>query len=96
MKTLEKRIKSKAAEIGIVHLGMTSVDKPKHFENYVQWAEKGYAGEMWYLTENTRKEKRGKINEVFPAAKSIMLAAFSYKPQDDRHTTDAKFARYGW
>jgi epoxyqueuosine reductase len=96
MKSLEHRIKTKATELGIVHLGITSVDKPKHFEHFVQWAEKGYAGDMWYLTETSRKEKRGKINEVFPEAKSVMLAAFSYKPEKDEHKTNAKFARYGW
>ncbi|MCC7460073.1 MAG: DUF1730 domain-containing protein, partial [Proteobacteria bacterium] len=93
---LPQQIKSKATELGIAHMGITSIEKPKHFDNYVAWTEKGYAGEMWYLTEATRKEKRGKIDEVFPGAKSVMLAAFSYKPQDDRHKTDAKFARYGW
>jgi len=94
--TLEQRIKAKALELGIVHLGITSVDKPKHYENYVQWTEKGYAGEMWYLTEEQRKKKRGSLNEVFPAARSVMLAAFSYKPKNDKHPTDVKFARYGW
>lgn len=92
----EQQIKAKAKELGIVHLGITSIEKPKHFDNYVQWTEKGYAGEMWYLTEPTRKEKRGKIDEVFPGAKSVLLAAFSYKPESDEHKTDAKFARYGW
>lgn len=96
MKSLEYKIKTKAKELGIVHIGITSVEQPKHYENFVQWTEKGYAGDMWYLTETSRKEKRGKIDEVFPGAKSVMLAAFSYKPENDEHKTDAKFARYGW
>lgn len=94
--SFERQIKAKAQEFGIVHLGITSMEQPKHYNNYLQWTEKGYAGEMWYLTEEERKKKRGDLSGVFPAAKSVMLAAFSYKPQNDQHKTNAKFARYGW
>jgi epoxyqueuosine reductase len=52
--------------------------------------------DMWYLTEEGRKKKRGAPNEAFPAAKSVLMAAFSYKPKNDKHKTNAKFARYGW
>lgn len=92
----EQQIKVQARELGIAHLGITSITKPRHFENYVQWIEKGYAGEMWYLTETIRKEKRGQIDQVFPGAKSVIVATFSYKPTINKHKTNAKFARYGW
>lgn len=94
--SIESKLKAKASGLGIVHLGITSIDTPRHFSNYVEWTEKGYAGEMWYLTEDQRKKKRGAIDQVFPGAKSVLLAAFSYKPKIDEHKTNAKFARYGW
>ena len=89
-------LKAKALELGIVHLGVTSANPAEHYDRYVEWTQKGYAGDMWYLTESTRKEKRGSVQHVFPEAKTVLVAAFSYKPKSDSHLTNAKFARYGW
>ncbi len=94
--TFKTELKAKALELGIVHLGITSAQSAEHYQYYIDWAEKGYAGEMWYLTEDKRKEKRQSVQHVFPNAKTVLVAAFSYKPQNNEHLTDAKFARYGW
>lgn len=94
--SLEQQIKAKALELGIVHVGITSIEKPKHYDAYVKWTEAGYAGEMWYLTEEQRMKKRSAPSKVFSEAKSVLIAAVSYKPQSDQHKTNAKFARYGW
>lgn len=93
---LEQRIKDFAQTLGVVHLGITTPEPPKHYHQYIQWTEKGYAGSMWYLTEKERKQKRGSLEKVFPGVKSVLIATFSYKPHNNTHTTDAKFARYGW
>jgi epoxyqueuosine reductase len=91
-----EQINAKAQEIGFSAFGVTNLHTPKHYPHYKTWADKGFAGEMWYLTEDNRKQKRSDIREVFPAVQSIFTGAVSYKPQNDQHLTDAKFARYGW
>lgn len=94
--TLKSRLKTYAESIGIAHLGVTTATPPKDYAHYVEWTQKGYAGSMWYLTEENRKQKRASIQSVFPEAKSVLVAAVSYKPETSDHFTDAKFARYGW
>ena len=94
--SFETRIKACAQELGFVHLGITTVEPPKDYSRFLDWTEKGYAGSMWYLTEEKRKQKRQSVQLVFPEAKSVLVAALSYKPKENFHRTDAKFARYGW
>lgn len=93
---LKIKLKRYAESLGIVHLGVTAASPPRDYAHYIDWTEKGYAGSMWYLTESTRKEKRKSIQSVFPNAKTVLVAAISYKPKENAHPTDAKFARYGW
>lgn len=94
--TLKIKLKEFAHAIGIVHLGVTNAVPAKDYKYFIEWTEKGCAGDMWYLTESVRKGKRESVQHVFPEAKTVLVAAASYKPKENRHPTDAKFARYGW
>jgi epoxyqueuosine reductase QueG len=55
--SFEKQIKAKALDLGIVHVGITSIDKPKHYDAYVKWTESGYAGGHVVSDRRRKKEK---------------------------------------
>jgi epoxyqueuosine reductase len=93
---LKERLKEFAASIGLDRIGVSSASPPDDYERYRSWIANGHAGEMWYLTEGERVRKRGDLSLLLPGARSVIVGALSYKPEIDRHRTDAKFARYAW
>jgi epoxyqueuosine reductase len=89
-------LKEYARSIGFDRIGITSADPPEDFKRYQQWVEKGFAGNMWYLAEKSRSEKRGDLQKILPGAKSVIVGAISYAPQKTTYPSNAKIARYAW
>jgi len=90
------KLKEYSKEIGFDRLGVTHCKTLPDFGRYESWIQKGYAADMWYLTEPSRVEKRKNIEKILPGAKSVIVGAISYAPKNNDHSTDAKFGRYAW
>lgn len=58
---LADHLKTYAKEIGFDRIGITSADRPSDYGRFEEWVENSYAGNMWYLTEQSRREKRGDL-----------------------------------
>jgi epoxyqueuosine reductase len=95
---LTESLKSFARTIGFDRIGITTADPPEGFARYLEWIEKGYAGDLWYLKEPGRVAKRGDLRKILPGARSVIVGAVSYAPLEAEalRRTDARFARYGW
>jgi epoxyqueuosine reductase len=79
--SLTARIKARALELGFSAVGVTPADPPPHWAFYVDWLERGCAGEMGYLALGLGR--RGDPRNVVPGAKSVLCVAMDYGPGRD-------------
>ncbi len=70
------RIKEKALELGFDLVGIAPAVQFSEADFYRQWIEKGYAGEMEYLTRNVKKREDCRL--LFPPAQSVIVCGMSY------------------
>ncbi|HLG18550.1 MAG TPA: tRNA epoxyqueuosine(34) reductase QueG [Bdellovibrionota bacterium] len=89
-------LKEYGLSIGFDRIGITTADPPADFRRYLDWIERGGAGDLWYLTEPSRVEKRRDLQRVLPGVRTVIVGAISYAPQSNHQPTNAKFARYAW
>ncbi len=81
-KSLEARIKAKAAELGFVACGIARADAaPKAGERLRQWLAEGCHGEMMWM--EARAHHRVSPNDLWPAARSVIALGMSYAPPGD-------------
>ncbi len=61
---------------------------------YMEWIERGYAGEMSYLARNPYV--RGDLRRLWPETRAVLVVAMRYKPEiETRHMEgQGKIARY--
>ena len=61
---------------------------------YVEWIERGYAGEMSYLSRNPYV--RGDLRRLWPKTRAALVVAMQYKPERETPHADGhgKIARY--
>jgi len=79
--------------VGAVDLELAEAEFRKHGERYRDWISKGYHGEMGYLERGLSRRLDPKL--VFPAAKSIVVAAIPYRRAPKTQAeSDPKYARY--
>jgi epoxyqueuosine reductase len=94
---LTRRIKAKAAELGIDKIGIAPADAllPEG-ERLAEWLGRGYHGEMAWM--GREPEKRSDPRLLLPGAKSIIAAAVNYfTPHAHPDSPDAgKISRYAW
>jgi epoxyqueuosine reductase len=95
---LAARAKALALEVGFDLAGVAGADAPRELAFLAEWAARGYAGEMAYLT--SQLERRSDVRTAFPWARSVLCVALQY---DTPHTysTEAAadrgwIARYAW
>jgi len=90
-------IKRKAAEFGIDKIGITLPGRLEaEYDRFLQWLSAGFHGEMAWLARDT--EKRADPGNVFPGAKSVIVAAVNYFAPF-RHSAEpekGKISRYAW
>ncbi|HET9869471.1 MAG TPA: tRNA epoxyqueuosine(34) reductase QueG [bacterium] len=77
---LTQSLKARAAELGFELSGAAPARPPEGYPYFLDWLQKGYAGEMGYLER--RKEERGDPARVLPGARSIFCVALSYRPAE--------------
>ena len=77
---LTRRVKATAREMGFSPVGITSAAPPGHWAFYKSWVDKGYAGEMGYLTRNL--DRRQDPTLLVPGARSIVCVGLNYRPDN--------------
>lgn len=97
MASLSKKIREKAAEIGIDKIGIVPatllVDESK---GLTDWLARGFHGNMTWMEREP--EKRADPRVLFPGAKSVVVVAVNYFTPHE-HGSDlgeGKISRYAW
>ena len=83
-----------ASEHGFELAGVISAGPLAESEHYLDWATRGLAGEMHYLTDH-RAQKRRDVRNLLPSAKSVLVVGKLYNT-DDPYSTDQDMDRKGW
>ena len=80
--TITERIKEKALELGFDLVGVTDASPVgrEQVSRLLGWLDAGYAGRMTWLHSNL--EKRTDPAKLLPGAKSVIVVALNYKPQN--------------
>lgn len=83
--SLAENIKAWGKALGFQQVGICDVDLAQHESSLATWLEKGYSGEMSYMSEHGMK--RARPTELLPGTMRVISVRMDYLPPD------AKFAR---
>ena len=88
-------IKQKAKEIGFAACGIAKAEPvdEKAIAEIEEWLSEGYAAGMDYMTKN--KNLRYDPRELFPGARSLIVVAMNYYPQQIKES-DITFSYYAY
>jgi epoxyqueuosine reductase len=75
---LTAKLKQRAVELGFELSGAAPAGRPPRYDAFLDWLQRGYAGEMGYLER--RKTERGDPSAILPGVRSIFCVALSYQP----------------
>jgi epoxyqueuosine reductase len=89
-----------ATECGFHLAGIAAPGPVPDFDRFHDWAERGLAGEMRYLTDH-RAEVRGDLNHLLPGVRSVISAGLLYNGPEPYSTEfsdpdRAWISRYAW
>ena len=73
---LAEAIKGRAKELGFDLVGITGAEPSAFQEQYREWVEQGFAGEMHYLTRDPNR--RLNPQDLLPNARSIVVVGMNY------------------
>lgn len=76
--TLAETIKHRAYKLGFDLAGIAPADPPQTVSAYIDWVNRGYAGEMRYLERPDRVERRRDPSLSVPNAKSVIVVGKNY------------------
>ncbi|MFQ5343856.1 MAG: tRNA epoxyqueuosine(34) reductase QueG [Anaerolineae bacterium] len=76
--TLAEMIKQRGHELGFDLVGIAPADPPRTVSAYIDWVNRGYAGEMRYLERPDRVERRRDPSAVVPGVKSVVVVGKNY------------------
>ncbi|MEJ5313629.1 MULTISPECIES: tRNA epoxyqueuosine(34) reductase QueG [Anaerolinea] len=99
--SLESQIKQFFLERGASGVGITHLESPPHYLQYVQWVEAGLHGSMSYLETERARALRENPRDILPSARSVVLVALPIaqpKPASDSEKSSMKgrIASYAW
>lgn len=77
---LAKQIKIWGRELGFQDIGITDTELSQHTKHLDAWLEKGYAGEMEWLSRH--KDKRNDPQALHPGTLRVISARMDYLPGD--------------
>lgn len=80
LEDLASRIKLWGREIGFQQVGITDTHLPEDEARFQQWLEKGYQGEMQWLSEHGHKRTRPA--ELLPGTRRVICFRLDYLPAD--------------
>ncbi len=93
---LETRLKQKAHELGFALAGIAPATPADGFARLEEWLERGYAGEMAYLSE--KAELRRAPTSVMPDVRSVVMVGMTYAeggaPNTAEPTGQGRIAKY--
>ena len=97
--TISNLVKDRAQSLGFDLVGITQAEPKIENNFFLDWLNKGFAGNMKYIEKNS--DKRIDINKVLPNAKSIISCALNYNtdfPYSNKLSNKDKgwIARYAW
>jgi len=88
-------IKTIASELGFSFCGIAKAEfLEQEAPRLEAWLNKGYQGEMGYLTNHF--DKRLDPTQLVPGAKSVVTLLYNYYPSEFQETSDAKIAKYAY
>jgi epoxyqueuosine reductase len=93
---LTDTLKQEAQQLGFALAGACPAAAPPHLEQFRQWLEAGYAGQMRYLGD--RREAYEHPRHVLDGVRSILMLAVNYRteePQSPR-AGQGRVSRYAW
>lgn len=93
---LTDTLKQEAQRLGFALAGACPAAAPPHLEQFRQWLEAGYAGQMRYLAD--RQEAYEHPRHVLDGVCSILMLAVNYRteePQSPR-AGQGRVSRYAW
>src|SRR6478752_6197975 len=92
------RVKAHAATLGFDLCGISPVDEFPELAYLREWIDRGYAGEMAWMTRTA--EKRADVRHVVPGARSVIVTATLYntdRPYSHELPAGvARISRYAW
>ena len=95
---LAARVKTLAREAGFDLVGIASAAPPPELAFFARWVERGFAGEMGYLSGQV--ERRSDLRAALPWARSVVCVGLQYDTPGPYSTeVDAErgwIARYAW
>lgn len=80
---LESRLKQHAQSLGFALAGIAPATPADGFARLEEWIERGFAGEMSYLTE--KAELRRHPASVLPEVRSVVMVGMTYSEWGTRH-----------
>ncbi|BAJ64331.1 tRNA epoxyqueuosine(34) reductase QueG [Anaerolinea thermophila] len=98
--SLETQIKQFFYERGANGVGITHLESPPHYPQYLQWVEAGLHGSMSYLDNERARALRGNPQAILPSARSVVfvslpIASSIQSPPANRPLT-GRVASYAW
>jgi epoxyqueuosine reductase len=93
---LTQSLKAEARDAGFDLVGVCAAVKSNGFANFLQWLERGYAGEMGYLEQ--RKAAYEHPAGVLDGCKSVVMLGMSYHRVESQKSKPGfgKVAKYAW
>ena len=96
---LTEAIIVEARRVGFDLVGVAPAVSPAGFEQFTEWLQQGFAGEMQYLPRRSAAYEHPR--HVMPTVRSVIMLAINYNTEDGRvpsarspSTTAAQVARY--
>ncbi|MDW8123105.1 MAG: DUF1730 domain-containing protein, partial [Armatimonadota bacterium] len=92
--TISQQVKRRGLELGLDLVGIAPVGRPESFPQYEDWLQRGYHGEMTYMSRH--RDKREDPELLFPGARSVIVGGLNYyQPlSEPQGSLVGKVARY--
>ncbi|QDT66088.1 tRNA epoxyqueuosine(34) reductase QueG [Calycomorphotria hydatis] len=90
-------LKREAYRLGFDLCGIAPAVTPPGYDHFLEWLDRGHAGEMHYLEH--RKEARKHPESVMPDVNSVIMVGLNYEteePPKDIPPGTARVSRYAW
>ena len=93
---ITRNLKQSALDLGFSQAGICPAVPPSGIENFYEWLDRGYAGEMSYLPD--RRSAYADPHSVLDGARSIMMLTLDYGSEaaEDPSLGQGQISRYAW
>ena len=86
------RLKATAHEAGFALAGIARAGPADHFDDYREWLDRGYAGDMTYL--HVHAERRRHPESILADVRSVLMVGITYGKAAEPQGTAGKVAAY--